>query len=115
MSGSSSSTNMEGTSSDALTLAQPNPEADIAAKDHNNEDRILGSAPQVADVQNDSMNTHESPAIASTSVPEATNNNPSDTPGAQTARETKNADSSVSPVWVHAPLLLLTFLAVAAV
>ncbi|KEG09860.1 hypothetical protein DQ04_04521010 [Trypanosoma grayi] len=51
-------------------------------------------------------------------VSEATNSNPATTaaaPEVENVKDTKNADSSVSPVWVHAPLLLLTLFAVTAV
>ncbi|KEG05609.1 hypothetical protein DQ04_20051000 [Trypanosoma grayi] len=53
---------------------------------------------------------------AASGVSDASDTKPSTTTAAvETINNTKNADSSVSPVWVHAPLLLLTLFAVTAV
>ncbi|KEG05640.1 hypothetical protein DQ04_19771000 [Trypanosoma grayi] len=56
------------------------------------------------------------PASTSTGASEATDSNPSTTvTETENVKDTKNTDSSVSPVWVHAPLLLVALFAVAAV
>ncbi|KEG06441.1 hypothetical protein DQ04_13921010 [Trypanosoma grayi] len=55
-------------------------------------------------------------ASVSAGASEATGSKPTpNAPADENVKDTKNADSSVSPVWVHAPLLLLTLCAVTAV
>ncbi|KEG06534.1 hypothetical protein DQ04_13451000 [Trypanosoma grayi] len=61
--------------------------------------------------------THGQSGSSSTTagISDATDSNPATTAAVEKVNDTKNADSSVSPVWVHAPLLLVALFAVTAV
>ncbi|KEG06397.1 hypothetical protein DQ04_14111000 [Trypanosoma grayi] len=91
------------------------PGAESAADDHRNGEPSE-STPQAAVEQSGAVQSQASPTSTSRSATEATGSSqPSSSPSTDKGQDTKTADSSVSPVWVHAPLLLLALFAVAAV
>ncbi|KEG07652.1 hypothetical protein DQ04_09181040 [Trypanosoma grayi] len=103
-----------GADSDVVPSSDRVVDGEESADDHPNKEQSA-RPPEDTDKKNDSDEPHALPVAAVLSAPEVTSNQPSDTPVANTAKDTKNTDSSVSPVWVHAPLLLLTLFAVTAV
>ncbi|KEG07132.1 hypothetical protein DQ04_10791020 [Trypanosoma grayi] len=112
--GGSTNNSKEEPSSDASHSAEDNHKAGSSAEDNPAEETTKKPNSQVSGESNDSMQPQSSHAPASLSAPEATNK-PRNNPVVQNLKDTKNADSSVSLVWLHAPLLLLTLFAVTAV
>ncbi|KEG08368.1 hypothetical protein DQ04_07351010 [Trypanosoma grayi] len=115
VSGTFTSTNGGGPGSDASPPSEHNTEAASAAEDHSNSDLIQASNIHSAGKENDSVQSSATSMPSSSSAPADTISTTSSSPVPEEAKDTKNADSSVSPVWVHAPLLLLTLFAVTAV
>ncbi|KEG05707.1 hypothetical protein DQ04_19151000 [Trypanosoma grayi] len=71
--------------------------------------------PRNEDNQNGAVQSQKPSAPTSPSSLQSASDKQENNPVAEKDKDTKNADSSVSSVWVHAPLLLLTLFAVAAV
>ncbi|KEG06834.1 hypothetical protein DQ04_12011010 [Trypanosoma grayi] len=105
----SDTTNSGGSPSTAQT-----PETGTSVEDRANTDPTSASALQGASKQNDAVQAQPSSAPHSPNTPGETILKPSDTSLTETAKDTQNADNSFSPVWLHAPLLLLALFGVAA-
>ncbi|KEG05625.1 hypothetical protein DQ04_19891000 [Trypanosoma grayi] len=89
-------------------------EDDSSSVNHTNGNPVESPA-RTADTQGDVVQSQSPSASTSTGSTEPTDNKVSNSPSTDKDQDTKNTDSSVSPVWVHAPLLLLALLAVTAV
>ncbi|KEG07131.1 hypothetical protein DQ04_10791010 [Trypanosoma grayi] len=107
-------TNRSELNSDAPSSEEHNPEAISSAEDISSGGSFKRPS-QDAGEQDHSKQSRTPSPTASSSTPEATNDKTSSNPVAENIKTTNNADSSVSPVWVHAPLLLLALFAVTAV
>ncbi|KEG05646.1 hypothetical protein DQ04_19701000 [Trypanosoma grayi] len=113
---SPTSTKGKETSSDVLPTAAQNPAAESSGENPSTQQPAKHIALQGTDEQDHSKQLQSFSESSSTRDTETTSTKPRDSPVPKNAdKDTKNEDSSVSPVWVHAPLLLLTLFAVMAV
>ncbi|KEG06535.1 hypothetical protein DQ04_13451010 [Trypanosoma grayi] len=107
VSGTFTSTNGGGPGSDASPPSEHNTEAASAAEDHSNSDLIPGSNIHSAGKENDSVQSPATSMPSSSSAAVDTISKANSNPVAEEVKDTKNSDSSVTPVWVHVPVMIL--------